>query len=465
MLRRGSAPYRPRAVRPQSLRHTEAVVRDRLAAFAGQASLCFALAAGGLAWGGACQAQELGGYFPSGAAGYEQELGVTVQTRLHPDYEPTGIQAGAFVIHPSLDESTFYNSNVNGTPGSGSFGLQTAGEVSATSDWGRNNLDAEVGVDNHQFFSFPGEHYTDWNIGLAGGYTIDENPLTIGYYHDSFHQLGVGLATVESQTPVADQTDSARLGYTFTFSRLTVSPEFSISAYQFGMATVLGEPVNLRFLDHNVFAADVTNRYSLSDEGGLLMLLQGFASRYPNVQVGQPSNDSNSFMLLGGIDYQSKSVWRYRLLFGVEVRTFSAPEFPSHTAPVMEGDVTWQPTGLTTVTGSLSRLIEDPQSADTSGYVLTQGQVAVDHELERNVIVEGRASAGYVQYLQGSDQTTASIGGNVQWLINRNFRLSGGISYTRQLGTNASASAANLATITTGSYSQTMILLALHVAF
>ena len=104
MLRRGSAPYRPRAVRPQSLRHAEVVVRDRLAAFAGQASLCFALAAGGLACGGACQAQELGVYFPSGAAGYEQELGVTVQTRLHPDYEPTGIQAGAFVIHPSLDE-------------------------------------------------------------------------------------------------------------------------------------------------------------------------------------------------------------------------------------------------------------------------------------------------------------------------------------------------------------------------
>jgi hypothetical protein len=413
---------------------------------------------------GTARAQDLSGYFPSGAAGYDQELGVTVQSRLHPEYEPLGIRVGGFMVYPSLDESTFYNSNVNGTPNSGSFGLHTSGVVSALSNWNRNNLDVSVGVDNYQFFSFPSERYTDWNVGAAGGYTIDDNPLTVGYYHDSYHQLGVGIATVQSETPVSDQVDSARIGYTFNFSRLAVSPVISFSAYQYGTATVLGEPVDLRSLDRNVVAASVTNRYSLSDEGGLLLVLQGFASRFPNQQPGQPTNDSNSFMLLGGFDYQSENVWRYRMLLGVEVREFESSQFPTHTAPVAEGSVTWQPTGLTTVTGSLSRLIEDPQSAETNGYVLTQGRIELAHELERNVIIGGTANIALVQYLQGSSQTNVSIGANVQWLINRNVRLTGGVSYSKQLGSNSSATADVPASLTSGAYSQTVILLALHIA-
>lgn len=426
--------------------------------------LCLLLVPVLRAGAGTAHAQDLSGYFPSGTSGYEQELGVTVQTRLHPEYEPLGIRVGGFMVYPSLDESTFYNSNVNGTPNSGSFGLHTSGVVSALSDWGRNNLDVTVGVDNYQFFSFPSERYTDWNVGAAGGYTIDDNPLTVGYYHDSYYQLGVGIATVQSETPVADQLDSARIGYTFNFSRLSVSPTISFSSYRYGTATVLGAPVDLRSLDRNVVAASVTNRYSLSDEGSLLLVLQGFASRFPNQEPGQPTDDSNSFMVLGGFDYQTESVWRYRLLLGVEVREFASPQFPSHTAPVAEGSVTWQPTGLTTVSGSLSRLIEDPQSAETSGYVLTQGHFEVDHELERNVIIGGNANVAFVQFLQGSSQTNVSIGADIQWLINRNIRLTGGVSYSRQIGSNSSATPDEPASLTSGAYTQTVVLLALHIA-
>jgi hypothetical protein len=110
------------------------------------------------------------------------------------------------------------------------------------------------------------------------------------------------------------------------------------------------------------------------------VVLRALTSQYPNPQRGQPSNNSNSFLLLGGLDYQSKSVWRYRLLIGVEVREFQSPAFPTRTAPIAEGQLIWQPTELTTVTGSLSRLIEDPQSAGTSGYILTNARVAVDHK-------------------------------------------------------------------------------------
>jgi hypothetical protein len=409
-------------------------------------------------------AQEINVYFPPGVYGYDQQLGVTVLTRAHPGYEAPGIRAGGFVISPSADQSAFYNTNFNGTPNSATWGSTTAASVSALSDWTRDSLGATFGVSHTQLFSFPNENYTDWNVGIAGGYTIDENQLRAAYYHNSYHQLGTTLGSVQSATPIAGQTDTADLNYTFTFGRLNVTPDISVSAYRYGTATVADNVTqNLNFLDRNVLAGGVVTRYSLSDEGGILVVARAITSQYTNTQRGQPSNNSNSFLLLGGLDYQSKSVWRYRLLVGVEVREFQSPVFPTHTAPIAEGQLIWQPTELTTVTGSLSRLIEDPQSAGTNGYVLTTARVAVDHELRRDIILHGGLGAQYAQFLQGSAQTNFTADVGAAWLINRNMRLSLGYAFTKQIGTSGTTTI-NPASVTSAAFSQNVVALALHLA-
>jgi hypothetical protein len=187
---------------------------------------------------------------------------------------------------------------------------------------------------------------------------------------------------------------------------------------------------------------------------------------YSHTLPGQPSNNSDSALVLAGIDYQSKSVWRYRLLVGVEVREFAASQFPTRTAPIAEGSVIWQPTELTTVTGSLSRLIEDPQSAGSNGYVLTQAQLTVDHELRRDIILEARGGIQFVQYLQGGDQTNLTAGVSADWLINRNMRLSVGYDITKQTSVSSSSSNTTGSTLatTTGQFNQQIAGVTLHFA-
>jgi hypothetical protein len=409
-------------------------------------------------------AQNLEVYFPPGVYGYDQQLGVTVLTRAHPGYEAPGIREGGFLISPSVNQSAFYNTNFNGTPGSATWGSNTSANVSAFSDWSRDSLGATLGVSHNQTFSFPNENYTDWNVGVAGGYTIDDNQLRAAIYHNTYHLLSTTLGVVQSSTPLAGQTDTADLNYTFTFGRLNVTPDFSVSSYRYGSATVVGGLTqNLNFLDHYVIAGGVANRYSLNDEGGIIVVIRALTSQYTNPQRGQPSNNSNSFLLLGGLDYQSKSVWRYRLLVGVEVREFQSPTFPTHTAPIAEGQVIWQPTELTTVTGALSRLIEDPQSAGTNGYVLTTAHMAVDHELRRDIILHGAIGAQYAQFLQGSAQTNLTTDISAAWLINRNMRLSISYDFTKQIGSSG-VSTINPASITSGAFSQNVVALALHLA-
>lgn len=412
------------------------------------------------------KAQNILGYFPSGTFGYDQELGVTVLSRLHPLYETPGIRVGSFVISPKLDESLFYNSDVNGTPGSGSWGSLTSAAVSARSDWMRNSLIGSIGFSHNQLFSFPSESYTNWSAGLAGGYTIGDNQLQAAYSHQTSHQIGVNIGTVTSETPVLDQTDTAHLDYTFNLARFAITPDLSVSAYRFGTATVLGVPLHQEFLDRDVVAAGVTTRFSMSDEGGLLMVLRGVSSDFINPQPGQPSNNSTSLLILGGMDYQSKGTWRYRMLAGVEVRKFQAAQYRTHTGPIAEGSVIWTPTDLTTLTGTLSRQIVDPQSPGTNGFALSQASLVVDHEYMRNVFLQLRGKVQFAQYLQSGagSQTGLSIGGGISWLLNRKIRLSLDYDFMELTDSGQTASSFNRGSGTNGRFTQSQLALTLHFA-
>ena len=359
-----------------------------------------------------------------------------------------------------------YNSNVNGNPGSGSWTSVTSGSVSAASDWSRNSIGASLGFAHNQFVSFPAESYTNWNVGLAGGYTIGDGQLNAAYSHQSYYQIGESIGTVRSETPFLDQINTARLSYTFNLSRFAITPEFSASDYRFGTATVLGVPLNQQFLNNNVLAAGVNGRYSLSDEGGLLVVVRDISTNYTNPQPGQPSNNSDSLLFLSGIDYQAKGVWRYSVLVGMEMRTFQASQYATRTAPFVEAGAIWTPTALTTLTGTLSHAIENPQTGGTNGFTLTQARLVVDHELKRNILLQARGSIEYAQYLQsgGGSQTGLSVGAGVTWLLNRNVRLSVDCNFIKQTGNSRSTTTFNPSVFTTGSYTQTIAGLTLHFA-
>lgn len=416
------------------------------------------------AWPMAVRAQGIDTYFPAGVGGYDQQLGVTVQSRARPLYAAPGIMVDSFNIQPKLDQSLFYNSNPTGISGSGTWGSSTSASVSAGSLWTRNSLGLSLGVDTFRYFSLPTLNHTNWNIGVGGGYTIGDSQLVLAYSHQSYAQLGTSIGTVQTQTPILDTTDSAQLSYTFNFSRFSVTPDISASMYRFGTATVLGVPLNQQYLDRNALAAGVTTRYAMSDEGGLLLVVRGIDSTYINPQPGVPSNDSRNFLLLTGLDYQAKGVWRYRLLAGVEMSTFSAAQYTTNTSPTVQASVIWTPTGTITLTGSLTRSVQAPQSAGTNGFVLTSANLVGDYEFRRNILVQARGGLQYAQYLQGGAQTNFTVGAGVSWLLNRNLRLSLDYDTTEQTGTTNFSTPLNPNTLISGHYNQSLLALTLHVA-
>lgn len=377
-------------------------------------------------------------YFPTGVPGYNQEMGVTVVTRVRPLYTEPGVRLGGFLFYPRLTQSLGYNSNVAGShDGPGSWLVETNPSLQVQSDWSRNALGASFNVDNFRYPNTAVQSYTNWQAVIGGGYTIGRGNLDFAYGHFSLNELPTDVGAPPSATPIPYTVDDLRSDYTFDLGALKIIPNVDLSYWRYGATTKLDlttletQPFPQSYRDRNVLQGGTTFRYELSGRTDLLLLVQGTNSQFVNPQVVElPPLSSKSAMALGGIDYKYDGVWRYQLLAGMELRTFRG--FANRKEPVLQGTAIWTPTGLTTVTGSALRTIADPTTEGSSGYTESRVQIRVDHEYLRNVLLDAEAGFENAAYFQGGGQSGYDLGGGITWLLNRDLRVSVHYQFTER---------------------------------
>jgi hypothetical protein len=113
---------------------------------------------------------------------------------------------------------------------------------------------------------------------------------------------------------------------------------------------------------------------------------------------------------------------------------------------------------MTTVTATLTRSIEDAAQEGIAGYTYTSGRLVLDHEYQRNVLLQVYAGVQRADFLQGGGQASGvSLGGGVTWLLNRNMRLSATYDFTDQRGSSSPT------LLTTGNYTRSVGLLTLRL--
>lgn len=411
---------------------------------------------------------DLSSYFPPGVPGFNQEQGVTVMTRVVPGYDQPGIRAGAFMIRPNLDETVGYNSNVLGIRGGpASPVIRTDPSVSINSDWGRNAFGASFSLDDQRYPGAPSQNQTNWTAVVGGGYTIGRSNLNIAYGHFSLHENATDIGAPPATTPIPYTLDDFRANYTFDLGRLKITPNAEFSLYRYGNASILDLPTSQTFRDADVIQGGSAFRYELSDQRALLLVLQGIKTDFANQSSGTPSLSSTSGLIMGGLDYQAHGPWRYQLLAGAEMRQFTASQFKTRIAPVARGAVIWTPTGLTTVTASALRTIADPIQQGTSGFTYTAGELRIDHEYYRNLLLNGETGVRLAQYFEGGTQTQFYASAGVTWKINRHMSLTGQYTFTTQNspggGLATLSSVSGNPALVTGSYTQHLFLLTLHL--
>jgi hypothetical protein len=363
--------------------------------------------------------------FPAGVPGYDTDDGVTVETRLHPEQKPLAEREGSFQFLPQLDQSFGYTSNaLPGPSRRGSWQIMTAPTLTIGSDWSTDAFGAVVSAQDTRILSLPSQDRTDGTISAGGRIDIGDDHLTVAAAHVVQHEDRGEVDTIASDRPIAFQLDDVRASYAMIAGPWSIVPGLQVTNWTYSGTTILGVPVSQAYRDRVVAQGDVTVRYEFAPLRSVVLVVRGIGQDYTDTPFGQPKLDSSSYQVLAGVDYDDNSVWRWRLLVGGEARRFTSPLYAPQNTLIAEAGVAWSPSGLTTVTGTISRDTEDAEQEGVSGLVYSSARLTLDHEYLRDLLFKVSIGLQRADFFQGGHQTGTTAGLGVTWVINRNARLS-----------------------------------------
>ena len=362
------------------------------------------------------------------------ESGVTVVSRARPDYDSLGVRLGEITIRPELLESIGFDDNVLGRPSRrGSAVVETNARVQALYDHSDTTAFATLTVDDNRYPEQTQQSFTNWTAAIGGSHQFGRDTLSLTYEHLNLNQTVRDLDVPQLDRSLQFQVDTGRLAYRAVFNRLAVTPALDVSAFAFENGTVAGQPFLQTYRDRVVVQPSVALSYELAPLRNLTLVLRDSVASYSNQIAGTPRRDFNDVAVLAGLDFD-EGIFRYRLLAGLESRTFSSAQIKTITAPVVEGEVIWNPTGLTTVTATGSRRILDSSDETTVAVTASDVQLRVDHELQRDVLLRAVGSAAFNEYGRGQgSQQLFSAGAGATKLLNRNLKLDLDYTFTRRL--------------------------------
>jgi hypothetical protein len=143
--------------------------------------------------------------------------------------------------------------------------------------------------------------------------------------------------------------------------------------------------------------------------------------------------------LLAGVRLELNRLIRLRAAIGTLWQDYSPPlrDIQGLYASV---DLTWFVTELTTVEGSLRRDVSESGSEVSSGTLRTAGEIRIDHELRRHIILSAEAEQEHFDF-SGVDRIDrrASLIFSGRYRANRWLEMNSSLRYLSQVSTGTQA--------------------------
>jgi hypothetical protein len=376
--------------------------------------------------------QELNNYLPASLVG--TPASVTVLSRPHPDYDASGVRVGAFTIAPQLTEAFGFDSNPRGTSGqAGSAFISSQANVSVSSNWSRNAIGASASVDDRRYLQQTSLSRTDDAFAVGGRYDVGTaDHLLVSGAHLDLHNEPNGIDALSQQRPSPYQVNVGNVSYLLNLSRLSFEPFVNVSDFSYSNLNFGGSTLRNDYLDNTTVTEGVTTRYELSSSHHAVFVVRGAESLFRRTTAGLPTRDNTTISVLGGLDYVADGLWRYRVLVGYQLRQYASSAIKSQSSPIVEANVIWSPTLLTTVETTASRQILNSTDPLVPSYTDTSFKLQVEHEYLRNVFLNAHVSAELAEYQRnGGHQTLLGAGAGVTWLLNRNQKVSTIYNHTK----------------------------------
>lgn len=383
------------------------------------------------------RAQLMDSAYPKDVPGFGTEAGVSVTSRIRQDTAWQQMPLGAELLHPQVTQSLSYDSAI--------LAGQKPSWINSTRPSLRlTSIDPARGIaiggvlsaDHEAYLAAPAQSYTNWTAAIGTTFGLADYKVTAAAAHLALHQNDNTLDAAQYDTPLPYSVDLVRLGLKTPPARLRFRPSFDLSRFTFGSTTIGGRPAPQSYRNRLVSELGMTVSYGImgyDDPNRLQLVMLGAGAHYPNESAGQPPRDFLGGTVLVGVEHDLDGIWGWRLAVGAGGRAYSHG-YQDQFVPLAEAAVTWQPSERTTVHFALFRRIEDASSEGVGGYVATVGGVAVDHEINRHLILHLGTHLERADYTDATNQTILSGRMGLLWLVSHRLRLNASVTLSNHQG-------------------------------
>ncbi|MEQ1866467.1 MAG: outer membrane beta-barrel protein [Micropepsaceae bacterium] len=369
----------------------------------------------------------------------DSDGGADVMTRARPDYDARGVRVGTFFLYPSLTGGFGYTSNVfNDANNLTDYFYSLAPQVRFQSEWARHALNLSADTKGFWYSNQVGENRNEWNLGADGRFDISRGTDIGANVHTGRQSEPRGTDLTGGLVPgdPAEPTQLSRTGFgaefNSTFNRVRVSLGASLEQIDyddtprvqpFATAVINNDDRDRTVVDLSAkVAAEMTTDTAVFIRGRITDT--DFTDELDDDGVNR---DSSGWAFDAGLEFSMSHVLLGELFAGYTARSYDDATFVETSGLVFGAGLKWFPSMLTTVSVDAGRSIEDTSIQGASGYVSTRGNVGIDHELLRNVIVSGHLGYENAEYQDiARNDDTLRGGVSSRFLINNYMHFDAG---------------------------------------
>jgi len=361
------------------------------------------------------------------------ERGETVTNRPRPELDPLGVHAGGLFIYPSLGLQEFYNDNVFATDGdeTDDFITLISPRVDVRSDWTKHAFDLYAKAAIGRYADQTGEDFEDFSVGTNGRLDITQRAnLRAGVSYDRLHEGRGSPDDIRraSGSPPVDPTlfddKSVFLTYQQRLGRFLLESGGVVDRLDYdNVRTEDGGTIINDDRDRAIYAGNLKMGYEFMP--GYTAFTRGEVDyrRYDDLCCGgnPVDRDSQGYLIEVGTDFDVTAVLFGDVAIGYRSQDYDDPSFDTIGDVAGRASLTWNPTGLTTVSALITRgeVIETTQSGSAAIFE-TAGRVTVDHELLRNLLLQATVSVSDDDYQDIPRSDTYVLAGfGAKYLMNR----------------------------------------------
>ncbi len=354
--------------------------------------------------------------------------GQTVIDRPRPELDPLGATMGSFLVLPSITVEQLYNDNIFADDGDeeDDFITQVIPRLEIRSDWNNHELNFQSGAAIGRYWDNDSEDYEDYYAGVSGRLDIRRSTqLRVRSRYARLHEDRGSSddAGGEDPTELDAYTLGAALRHDFGRINGTVGGEFR--RLSFDDVDAPGGDIPEHNRDRNRVEGIVRVGYEIQPQYEVFVRGSYNDIDYDGLNGAGIDRSSDGYGVAVGLEVDFGGI-----VFGDFFAGYRSQDYDDSSLDDIDGfgggaDITWNVTKLTTVEFSAlgdiqQTTVTDASGTPASGRLVATGEVTVDHELRRNLLLAANASVTRDDF-EGISRTdyVYRAGFGVTYMLNR----------------------------------------------